>query len=231
MHFAVKIIIALYFIQSKVLFKGCQPSVVGLQFLVISQHPVIFSLNTISSKRFSSKTHLFKTWKLWSHSNSEMFLFLTMIPVRYEKQPPLCNLRFCIYFYWSDLAESDLAYTQAITGQGREEYKDKTVLILGGGDGGILHELLKEKPKFITMVDISFANLINCCNSISFQCTWPTKCISQSFFNSLSHIDPVVVDAAKKYLRKICYDSLDNLRGDNYEVRVHFPQCIRTISV
>ena len=55
-----------------------------------------------------------------------------------------------------DLAESDLAYTHAITGHGHEDYTDKTVLILGGGDGGILHELLKEKPKFITMVDISF---------------------------------------------------------------------------
>ena len=55
----------------------------------------------------------------------------------------------------TDLAESDLPYTDAITGQGREDYTDKTVLILGGGDGGILNELLKQKPKFVTMVDIS----------------------------------------------------------------------------
>ena len=48
-------------------------------------------------------------------------------------------------------------YTQAITGRGREDYRDKTVLVLGGGDGGILRELLKEEPKFITVVDISFS--------------------------------------------------------------------------
>lgn len=35
-------------------------------------------------------------------------------------------------------------------------YAGKDVLILGGGDGGLLHELLKENPKFVTMVDISF---------------------------------------------------------------------------
>ena len=36
-----------------------------------------------------------------------------------------------------NLAESDLAYTQAITGYPNEKYDGKTVLILGGGDGGM----------------------------------------------------------------------------------------------
>ena len=85
-----------------------------------------------------------------------------------------------------DLAESDLAYTQAIMGYGHEEYAGKTVLVLGGGDGGILHELLKERPAFITMVDI----------------------------------DGIVVSAAAKHLRGICYDSLDALKSSNYEVRL-----------
>ncbi|XP_078001513.1 spermine synthase-like isoform X2 [Glandiceps talaboti] len=53
-----------------------------------------------------------------------------------------------------NLAESDLPYTKAILGNGREDYKDKEVLILGGGDGGILHEVLKENPKYITMIEI-----------------------------------------------------------------------------
>ena len=56
----------------------------------------------------------------------------------------------------SDLAESDIAYTKAITGNGREDFRDKDILILGGGDGGILHELLQDKPAFVTMVEISF---------------------------------------------------------------------------
>ncbi|RMX56297.1 hypothetical protein pdam_00011451 [Pocillopora damicornis] len=52
------------------------------------------------------------------------------------------------------LAESDIDYTKALLGNGRESYKDKDVLILGGGDGGVLNELLKESPKFVTMIRI-----------------------------------------------------------------------------
>lgn len=41
-------------------------------------------------------------------------------------------------------------------GSGKEDYAGKEVLILGGGDGGILAEAVKQKPKMITMVEISF---------------------------------------------------------------------------
>ena len=58
------------------------------------------------------------------------------------------------------IAEGDIVYTKALLGNGRENYKDKEILILGGGDGGVLHELLKESPKFVTMVEIS---LKSCC--------------------------------------------------------------------
>ncbi|XP_043928222.1 spermine synthase [Protopterus annectens] len=53
-----------------------------------------------------------------------------------------------------NLAESDLPYTQAIMGSGKEDYTGKEVLILGGGDGGILYELVQLKPKMVTMVEI-----------------------------------------------------------------------------
>ncbi|XP_058886754.1 spermine synthase-like isoform X2 [Acipenser ruthenus] len=53
-----------------------------------------------------------------------------------------------------NLSESDLPYTKAIMGSGKEGYTGKEVLILGGGDGGILHEAVKLKPKMITMVEI-----------------------------------------------------------------------------
>uniref|UniRef100_A0A3Q2CUL3 Spermine synthase n=1 Tax=Cyprinodon variegatus TaxID=28743 RepID=A0A3Q2CUL3_CYPVA len=78
-----------------------------------------------------------------------------------------------------NLAESDLAYTKAITGNGRESYAGKEVLILGGGDGGILAELVKQKPKMITMK---------------------------------------VIDGCKMHMRRTCGNTLDNLRGDCYQV-------------
>lgn len=48
-----------------------------------------------------------------------------------------------------------MAYTNAIMGSGKESYAGKEVLILGGGDGGILAEVVKQKPKMITMLEIS----------------------------------------------------------------------------
>lgn len=58
------------------------------------------------------------------------------------------------------LAESDIDYIRVFLGNGRENYKDKDVLILGGGDGGVLNEFLKEFLKFVIMVEIFFCNEI-----------------------------------------------------------------------
>lgn len=56
----------------------------------------------------------------------------------------------------SVLGESDFVYTETLLGLGRNEFKDKTILILGGGDGGILHELLKLSPAYVLMAEVSF---------------------------------------------------------------------------
>ncbi|KAK2501398.1 hypothetical protein MC885_020188, partial [Smutsia gigantea] len=61
-----------------------------------------------------------------------------------------------------NLAESDVAYTRAIMGSGKEDYTGKDVLILGGGDGGILCEIVKLKPKMVTMVEISIVLIEDC---------------------------------------------------------------------
>ncbi|NXA46877.1 SPSY synthase, partial [Nothocercus julius] len=90
-----------------------------------------------------------------------------------------------------NLAESDLAYTRAIMGSGKEDYTGKEVLILGGGDGGILYEIVKLKPKMVTMVEISFDK-------------WQII-----LFNMLN-----------KYMRKTCGDVLDNLKGECYQVLI-----------
>lgn len=52
------------------------------------------------------------------------------------------------------LGESDLVYTETLLGLGRNEFKDKTILILGGGDGGILHEILKMSPAYVLMAEV-----------------------------------------------------------------------------
>lgn len=61
-----------------------------------------------------------------------------------------------------NLGECDLPYTQGLMNFGEYSYTDKDVLILGGGDGGLLHELLKEKPKFVTMIDIDDVVMKSC---------------------------------------------------------------------
>lgn len=38
--------------------------------------------------------------------------------------------------------------------RGIENYENKDICILGGGDGALLYELLKENPKFVTMLEI-----------------------------------------------------------------------------
>ncbi|GCB63944.1 hypothetical protein scyTo_0014701, partial [Scyliorhinus torazame] len=69
-----------------------------------------------------------------------------------------------------NLGESDLPYTQAIMGNGVEDYTGKEILILGGGDGGILCELVKLKPKMVTMVEIDQMVIDACCKHMRKTC-------------------------------------------------------------
>ncbi|XP_076062239.1 spermine synthase [Oratosquilla oratoria] len=61
-----------------------------------------------------------------------------------------------------NLAESDLPYTHGLMNKSDEDYKNKEILILGGGDGALLYELLKEDPAFVTMIDIDDAVMRSC---------------------------------------------------------------------
>jgi spermine synthase len=58
------------------------------------------------------------------------------------------------------LAESDLIYSHTLLNLPEEDFCGKTVLILGGGDGGLLHELLKLNPRFVTMAEVSFLEVV-----------------------------------------------------------------------
>lgn len=62
-----------------------------------------------------------------------------------------------------NLAESDLIYTESLMKKGKESYENKEVLILGGGDGALLYEILKENPKFVTMIEID-QEVMTACN-------------------------------------------------------------------
>ncbi|XP_029735465.2 spermine synthase isoform X1 [Aedes albopictus] len=53
-----------------------------------------------------------------------------------------------------NIAEADLIYTETLMRRGVENYKDKEICILGGGDGALLYELLKEEPKHVVMLEI-----------------------------------------------------------------------------
>ena len=58
------------------------------------------------------------------------------------------------------MSEADLIYTETLMQRGKENYAGKEIVILGGGDGGLLWELLKEKPKFVTMLEVFKLNFI-----------------------------------------------------------------------
>ena len=65
--------------------------------------------------------------------------------------------RLLILNEMANLAENDkVEYTHTMMNIPHESYKGKEILILGGGDGGLLKELLElpEGPAFITMVEI-----------------------------------------------------------------------------
>jgi len=62
-----------------------------------------------------------------------------------------------------NLADSDKPYTEAIIGNDFMDYNDKTVLILGGGDGGILNMLrTRHRPKYIEMIEIDDVVMREC---------------------------------------------------------------------
>lgn len=59
-----------------------------------------------------------------------------------------------MFIIFVDIAEADLVYTETLMQRGKENYEGKEICILGGGDGALLYELLKEKPKHVVMLEI-----------------------------------------------------------------------------
>ncbi|XP_046625326.1 spermine synthase isoform X2 [Neodiprion virginianus] len=53
-----------------------------------------------------------------------------------------------------NMSEADMIYTDTLMQRDKENYTGKEIVILGGGDGGLLWELLKQKPQFVTMLEL-----------------------------------------------------------------------------
>jgi len=117
-----------------------------------------------------------------------------------------------------NLAESDLAYTRGLMCHGVESYKDKQVLILGGGDGALLHELLAEDaaPKHVTMVDIDEAVIRGCREHMRSVCGDVLDTLKTDKYE-------IIVDDAFKYLRKYREEEkkFDIIFGDLTDIPVH----------
>ncbi|CAH1644571.1 unnamed protein product [Spodoptera littoralis] len=61
-----------------------------------------------------------------------------------------------------NISEADLIYTETLMQRGKESYEGKEIVILGGGDGALLYELLKEKPKYVWMLEIDEVVMTAC---------------------------------------------------------------------
>lgn len=115
-----------------------------------------------------------------------------------------------------NLAESDLAYTRNLMCYGKYDYKDKEALILGGGDGALLYELLKEKPKFVTMVDIDEVVIDACKEHMRSAC-------GDVMDNYKGENYEIIVDDAFKYLAKYAEEkkTFDVIFGDLTDIPIH----------
>lgn len=61
-----------------------------------------------------------------------------------------------------NLASKDLIYTETLMQRGKENYEGKEIIILGGGDGALLYELLKENPKLVLMFELDEVVIRGC---------------------------------------------------------------------
>jgi len=101
-------------------------------------------------------------------TTDERIVEYDFLRVLHEEDSPFQNIKVYESFLYGpmlildddpNMSPADVCYTRAIMGNGKENFKDKRVLILGGGDGNLLTLLRKEKPKEIIMLEIDQAVL------------------------------------------------------------------------
>ncbi|XP_012260198.1 spermine synthase isoform X2 [Athalia rosae] len=90
-----------------------------------------------------------------------------------------------------NMSEADLIYTETLMQRQQESYAGKEIVILGGGDGGLLWELLKEKPKFVTMLELDDVVIKACSQHMRSICG---DCLDK---NKADNYEIIVADCAK----------------------------------
>ncbi|XP_054261028.1 spermine synthase-like isoform X2 [Macrosteles quadrilineatus] len=119
---------------------------------------------------------------VYLNSSDERILEYDIDAVVFEEQSPYQKVQIVhskslgnllVLDELQNLSERDLIYTETLMQRGKEDYAGKEIVILGGGDGALLYELLKEKPKFVTMLELDEVviracreHLRGCCGDI-----------------------------------------------------------------
>ncbi|XP_065173053.1 spermine synthase isoform X2 [Atheta coriaria] len=101
-----------------------------------------------------------------------------------------------------NISESDLIYTETLMARGVENYKDKEICILGGGDGALLYELLKEKPKHVVMLEIDEVVMKACAKHMRSICgdvldTYKTENYEIILADCLQTLDKFIAEGRK----------------------------------
>lgn len=114
-----------------------------------------------------------------------------------------------------NLAESDLIYTESLMWRGKYDYSGKNVLILGGGDGALLNELLKENPNHVTMIDIDDTVMQSCRVHLRSACGTTLDAYEQEKYQ-------VIVGDCVEFMKKCIVDGrkFDVIFGDLTDIPI-----------
>ncbi|XP_041975944.1 spermine synthase isoform X1 [Aricia agestis] len=102
-------------------------------------------------------------YDIYSTSSDERLLEYDIDEVLFDEQSPFQKIKIVhskslgnmlVLDDLQNISEADLIYTETLMQRGKENYEGKEIVILGGGDGALLYELLKEKPKYVWMLEI-----------------------------------------------------------------------------
>ncbi|RZF34714.1 hypothetical protein LSTR_LSTR010763 [Laodelphax striatellus] len=182
-----------------------------------------FALNATRSKLFPPLRRG-ATLDVYLNSSDERILEYDIDSVVFEENSPYQKVQIVhskslgnllILDELQNLSERDLIYTETLMQRGKVDYKGKEVVILGGGDGALLYELLKEEPAFVTMMELDEVVLRACREHLRGCCG---NCLDQLKGDKYE----IIVDDCVKSLDKMIKDGkkVDFVFGDLTDIPV-----------